>query len=295
MKSIVDEFIQFLSIERGLAENTLTSYRQDLLNFVEFLKTKDIKNLKEVNRSELRDYLFELKNKGRAPSTISRNLSSIRTFYQFLTSEGVIDTDPSTELESPKQAKKLPDVMTLEEVERLISQPDEAKYKGIRDKAMLELLYATGIRVSELIALERSYADLKNGFLLCKGKGNKERIIPLGNYAVEILDRYIERARPHLVKDKLETALFVNHRGRQLTRQGFWKIIKKYAVKARISKPITPHTLRHSFATHLIENGADLRSVQEMLGHEDIATTQIYTRITKEKLKSIYSNAHPRA
>lgn len=295
MNNLIDEFIHFLSVERGLAENTLASYRRDLLNFVEFLKLKGIEDIKEVKRSDLRDFLLTLNTRGRASSTISRNLASIRTFCHFLMKEGLIKADPSTELETPKQEKKLPDVLTFEEVERLLEQPEQENHRELRDKAMLELLYATGIRVSELITLDRGHADLKNGYLLCEGKGNKERIIPLGSYAIEIIDRYLEISRPKLVKDISETALFVNHHGRRLTRQGFWKIIKKYAVKANITKPITPHTLRHSFATHLIENGADLRSVQEMLGHADISTTQIYTRVTREKLKNIYSQAHPRA
>ena len=295
MNNLVDEFIHYLSVEKGLAENTLSSYRRDLLSFIDFLESKNISKLTQISRSELGDYLFLLKTKGRAPSTISRNLASIRTFCQFLISEGIINSDPSSELESPKQEKKLPDVLTFDEVERLLSQPDTRCNRGLRDRAMLEMLYATGIRVSELIDLDRTHADIKNGYILCKGKGDKERIIPIGSYAVNFLEQYLETSRPNLIKDKAETALFLNHHGRRLTRQGFWKIIKKYAIKAGITKTITPHTLRHSFATHLIENGADLRSVQEMLGHADISTTQVYTQITKKRLKSIYSKAHPRA
>ncbi|UMZ73926.1 site-specific tyrosine recombinase XerD [Natranaerofaba carboxydovora] len=295
MNNLVDEFIHYLSVEKGLAENTLSSYRRDLLSFINFLESKNISKLTQISRSELGDYLFLLKTKGRAPSTISRNLASIRTFCQFLISEDIINFDPSSELESPKQEKKLPDVLTFDEVERLLSQPDTSCNRGLRDRAMLEMLYATGIRVSELIDLDRTHADIKNGYILCKGKGDKERIIPLGSYAVNFLEKYLDTARANLIKDQAETALFLNHHGRRLTRQGFWKIIKKYAIKAGITKTITPHTLRHSFATHLIENGADLRSVQEMLGHADISTTQVYTQITKKRLKSIYSKAHPRA
>ncbi len=295
MKYLVDEFIYFLSVERGLADNTLASYRRDLLNFIDFLKSKGIESIQEVTRSDLSDFLFMLKTKGRAPSTISRNLASIRTFCQFMIKEGLLKIDPSSELESPKQEKKLPDVLTFNEVEKLLDQPDGSCHRGIRDKAMLEMLYATGIRVSELIALDRTHTDIKNGYIICTGKGNKERIIPLGSYAINVLKMYLENARPKIIKSESEKALFVNHHGRRLTRQGFWKIIKKYAVKAGITKPITPHTLRHSFATHLLENGADLRSVQEMLGHADISTTQVYTQVTKKKLKNVYTKAHPRA
>ncbi len=295
MNNLVDEFIHFLSVERGLAENTLSSYRRDLLTFIEFLKSKKINSFQEISRADLSDYLFMLRTKGRAPSTISRNLASIRTFCQFMIKEGFINNDPSSELESPKQVKKLPDVLSFSEVEILLNQPDNGCPRGLRDRAMIEMLYATGIRVSELIDLDRTHADINNGYILCVGKGNKERIIPLGSIAIKVLKEYLENVRPNLIKNESETALFVNHHGRRLTRQGFWKIIKKYATKAGVSKSITPHTLRHSFATHLLENGADLRSVQEMLGHSDISTTQIYTQITKKKLKSIYSKTHPRA
>jgi integrase/recombinase XerD len=244
---------------------------------------------------QIMGYLLYLQEQGRATATLSRNLASIRAFYQFLLREKFIDKDPSVNLESPKIEKKLPQVLSVVEVETLLNGPDTRLASGMRDKAMLELLYATGIRVSELVSLNLSDVNLNMGFIKCFGKGSKERIIPLGRLAIEGVSRYLERGRPMLKKRGQEEALFLNHHGRRLSRQGFWKIIKKYAQLANSHKEITPHTLRHSFATHLLENGADLRSVQEMLGHADISTTQIYTHVTRSRLKEVYAKAHPRA
>ncbi|WP_027417366.1 site-specific tyrosine recombinase XerD [Aneurinibacillus terranovensis] len=295
MENLITQFIHYLTVERGLAANTLESYRRDLVSYCGYVKKEGIANLKSTNRMQIIGYLLNLQQKGRATATISRNLASIRAFYQFLLREKFIDNDPSVNLESPKIEKRLPHVLSIDEVESLLNGPQIQTPAGQRDKAMLELLYATGIRVSELVNLNVTDINLGMGFVKCMGKGSKERIIPIGRVAIENVTAYIERGRPFLKKKSQEEAMFLNHHGRRLSRQGFWKIIKKYASLARIEKEITPHTLRHSFATHLLENGADLRSVQEMLGHADISTTQIYTHVTKSRLKEVYAKAHPRA
>lgn len=295
MERLIEHFIHYLTVEKGLANNTLDSYKRDLKKYNLFLKMKykDI-DVNNTNRSHIIAYLLELKNSGKATSTVSRNLASIRSFYQFLLRDRYIEKDPSQNLESPKIDKRLPKVLSVEEIDHLLQMPDNSA-SGIRDKGMLELLYATGIRVSELVSLNIEDLNLGIGLVKCFGKGSKERIIPLGNIAVTSLNDYINKSRLKLRKNENENALFLNHHGRRITRQGFWKIIKKYAEKAKIETDITPHTLRHSFATHLLENGADLRSVQEMLGHADISTTQIYTHLTKAKLKEVYTKTHPRA
>ncbi|MDR7865315.1 MAG: site-specific tyrosine recombinase XerD [Sporomusaceae bacterium] len=295
MEGYVNEFIQYLAVERGLAQNTLESYGRDLRQFQAYLHNGQLDFIKDSSRSTILAYLNNLQTKGRAVSTISRNLAAIKSFYQYLVRERYLEKDPAAHLESPKLEKKLPKILTISEVEELLKQPNTFLPTGLRDKAMLELLYATGIRVSELISLNISDINLDMGYIKCYGKGAKERIVPLGSIAAKCVQEYIGKGRPKLVRTYEEAALFVNHHGNRLTRQGFWKIIKKYAQEATINKEITPHTLRHSFATHLLENGADLRSVQEMLGHADISTTQIYTHVTKNRLKEVYDKAHPRA
>ncbi len=295
MEGYVNEFINYLAVERGLAQNTLESYGRDLRQFQEYLETSNKEFLKDSNRNTILSYLTTLQSKGRAVSTISRNLAAIKSFYQYLVRERYLEKDPAANLESPKLEKKLPKILTINEVEELLKQPNNFLPTGLRDKAMLELLYATGIRVSELISLNISDINLEMGYIKCFGKGSKERLVPLGSIASKCVQDYINKGRPKLVRTYEESALFVNHHGNRLTRQGFWKIIKKYAQEANINKEITPHTLRHSFATHLLENGADLRSVQEMLGHADISTTQIYTHVTKNRLKEVYDKTHPRA
>jgi len=295
MESYVAEFINYLAVERGLAQNTLESYGRDLRQFQNYLDNAKLDLMTASNHNTIMNYLSNLQAKGRAVSTISRNLAAIKSFYQYLVRERYLEKDPAVNLESPKLEKKLPRILTIAEVEELLRQPNPNTPTGLRDKAMLELLYATGIRVSELISLNISDANLEMGYIKCYGKGSKERIVPLGSIAAKCVHEYINRGRPKLVRTYDEAALFVNHHGNRLTRQGFWKIIKKYALEANITKEITPHTLRHSFATHLLENGADLRSVQEMLGHADISTTQIYTHVTKNRLKEVYDKTHPRA
>lgn len=295
MKALIDEFIYYLTVERGLAENTLESYARDLRNYRKFLKKQGISDIKATTKTNVMAYLLALRKEGKATSTVSRHLAALKSFYQYLFRERHIDHNPTTNLESPKLEKKLPRVLSVDEVELLLNQAKLNEPAGTRDKAMLELLYATGIRVSELISLDVDHVNLQMGYVRCFGKGSKERIIPLGSMAKKYVEEYLKRGRVKLIKSKDEKSLFVNHHGRRLTRQGFWKIIKKYAREAGINKDITPHTLRHSFATHLLENGADLRSVQEMLGHADITTTQIYTHLTKARLKEVYSKTHPRA
>jgi len=295
MDGYVNEFINYLAVERGLAQNTLESYGRDLRQFQNYLMSSQIDIVKDSSRNTILTYLNSLQTKGRAVSTISRNLAAIKSFYQYLVRERYLEKDPAANLESPKLEKKLPKILSISEVEELLKQPNTYTPTGLRDKAMLELLYATGIRVSELISLNISDVNLDMGYIKCYGKGAKERIVPLGSIAAKCVQDYINKGRSKLVRTYEEAALFVNHHGNRLTRQGFWKIIKRYAREANITKEITPHTLRHSFATHLLENGADLRSVQEMLGHADISTTQIYTHVTKNRLKEVYDKAHPRA
>ncbi len=291
----LDNFSHYLSVEKGLAQNTLESYRRDLTKFLSFLKKNKVDEPADISRDLINRYLNSLKQEGRAPSTISRNIASIRSFFNFLVLEGIVEENPARDLETPKLEKKLPRVLTAKEVDKLLGQPKLGEPNGLRDKAMLELLYASGIRVSELVTLNVSDFNPEVGFLRCKGKGMKERIVPIGSVAINYVQEYIQNHRYKLTKKTDEKALFVNHHGRRLTRQGFWKILKKYVQKSKISGDITPHTLRHSFATHLLENGADLCSVQEMLGHSDISTTQIYTQITRRKIREVYDKTHPRA
>ncbi|MDF2565510.1 MAG: Tyrosine recombinase xerC [Massilibacillus sp.] len=295
MEGYVDQFINYLAVDRGLAKNTLESYGRDLRQFQTYLQNGKFEDIKDSSRTTIVDYLNSLKTQGKAVSTISRNIAALKSFYQYLVKENYLEHDPAEKLETPKLEKKLPKILTIAEVEELLKQPNVRLSVGLRDKAMLELLYATGIRVSEIIALNISDVNLDMGYVKCYGKGSKERIVPLGSIAVKSVHEYINKGRSKIVRTYEEPALFLNHHGNRLTRQGFWKIIKKYASQANIVKEITPHTLRHSFATHLLENGADLRSVQEMLGHADISTTQIYTQVTKNPLKEVYDKTHPRA
>lgn len=295
MEDALRTFIHYLTVEKGLAKNTLTSYESDLNKYVQFLKSIGINKIEHTSREDIIQYIRKLKKAGRANTTISRTLASIRSFYQFLVKEDYIDKDVSALIETPKQEKKLPQALSMQEVDLLLQAPRSSTSLGQRDLAMLELLYATGVRVSELISLKMDDIHLQLGFVKCMGKGSKERIIPLGDHAIKALDHYVHTGRPLLNKTGREKSLFLNHHGRPMSRQGFWKIIKKYAKETGITKEITPHTLRHSFATHLLENGADLRAVQEMLGHADISTTQIYTHVTKVRMKDVYNQAHPRA
>lgn len=278
-----------------MSKNTVSSYRTDLIHFVAHLETKGITVVEKIKRQDITNYLLSLKDKGISSNSISRALVAIKMFYRFLVQEHFIKDDVAGILESPKLIRPLPNVLNIIEVDKLISAPDVRDWMGIRDKAALELMYASGMRVSEMVELTKEGLNLDVGFIKCRGKGDKERIVPIGRNAKDALNRYIEKVRPRLVKGKDDPHLFISRLGKKISRQSFWKIIKRYAKKARIKKEITPHTLRHSFATHLLERGADLRVVQELLGHSDIATTQVYTHINKERLKSIHRQFHPRA
>jgi integrase/recombinase XerD len=296
MNDHVQNFLQYIIVERALSKNTIDSYRRDLTQYVRFLeKVESIETIDRIERNNIMGYLLFLKENGKASTTLARNIASIRSFHQFLFREKVSLQDPSVHIETPKTERKLPKVLSPQEVEALLEKPASNDPFTQRDKAMLELLYATGIRVSELVQLNISDIHLDMGFIRCMGKGSKERIIPLGKMAQSAIERYIHNGRSAMLKGKKTEALFLNHHGNRLSRQGFWKILKQLAKKANIEKELTPHTLRHSFATHLLENGADLRAVQEMLGHADISTTQIYTHVTKTRLKDVYSAFHPRA
>lgn len=295
MEQLIEDYLDYLGVERGLAANTLESYGRDLRQFVLYIRSERVTALETLDRNQILLYLDALKKQGKSTATVSRSLASIRSFFRFLNREGELELDPAAQLDTPKVEKRLPNVLSLQEVEALLYCPDTSTPSGLRDRAMFEVLYATGIRVTELVSLNLADANLEAGFIKCLGKGNKERIVPLGSVAIKALQAYMSSGRPRLVRTKDMRSLFVNHHGRQLTRQGFWKLLKKYARDAGVDINITPHTLRHSFATHLLENGADLRSVQEMLGHADISTTQIYTHVTKSRLREIYDKAHPRA
>ncbi|WP_062356143.1 site-specific tyrosine recombinase XerD [Bacillus kwashiorkori] len=298
MNDHIQDFLHFLIVEKGLSENTIAAYRRDLTNYAKFLQMElQLNHFNEVTRSHILQYFAKCKKDGKSSKTLARYVASIRSFHLFLLRDKVTDQDPTVHIESPQVDVKLPRVLSVAEVDALLKAPDMSQMYGIRDQAMLELLYATGMRVSELLQLNKDDVHLTMGFVRCIGKGNKERIIPIGEHAIHAVKQYITAARPKLMsKNKPNTeALFLNHLGNRLSRQGFWKILKQLAEKAGIEKDLTPHTLRHSFATHLLENGADLRAVQEMLGHADISTTQIYTHVTKTRLKEVYKQFHPRA
>lgn len=295
MEYALEDFLHYLTVERGLSENTVQSYKRDLSQYQTFMvETEGLRDLDGIARTHIMKFLYALNDKGRSPATIARLLSSIRLYHQFLVREKVTSQDPSLHIETPKKDRKLPKVLSSEEVDTLLSISGESAL-DYRNKAMLEILYATGLRVTELVTLKLNDLHLTMGFVRCIGKGSKERIIPLGDLAKEAVEQYLEHGRGQLVKHKGTEELFVNHHGNSLSRQGFWKILKAVAREAGIQKELTPHTLRHSFATHLLENGADLRAVQEMLGHADISTTQIYTHVTKTRLKDVYRSYHPRA
>ncbi|HEY2421983.1 MAG TPA: site-specific tyrosine recombinase XerD [Neobacillus sp.] len=297
MEDQIKDFMHFLLVEKGLANNTIVAYQRDLTSYLHYLKNvESVQSLNEVQRVHIVHFLGFLKEQGKSSKTLARHVASVRAFHQFLLRDKATQQDPTVHIETPRLERSLPKVLSLQEVEILLDSPKLHDHYGLRNKAMLELLYATGIRVSELIGLDLDNAHLTMGFIRVIGKGNKERIIPLGRTASEAVTCYLEQGRGHFVaKGYRDNALFLNHQGKRLTRQGFWKILKKVAKEAGIEKELTPHTLRHSFATHLLENGADLRAVQEMLGHADISTTQIYTHVTKARLKDVYSKFHPRA
>lgn len=290
---VIEEYLSFIQVEKGLAENSVSAYQTDLQHFKAFLKRNELSFL-QVQRKEIALYLEELERKAYASRTRARKTATLRSFYEYMFEEKYIEENPCAYLNSPKLPKNLPKILSEQEVLALINAPTLDNPAGYRDRAMLEVLYGSGLRVSELVGLNVGDID-QIGFVRCLGKGDKERIIPLGEHALKATEKYLDYARPRLVKKQRELALFLNSRGTRLTRQGFWKILKKWAVSAGIEQEVSPHVLRHSFATHLLRHGADLRSVQEMLGHADLSTTQIYTHLDKRQLRNTYGRSHPRA
>ncbi len=289
-------FLEYLTVELGLSANTRQAYERDLRLFCKTLGFKNSDALVNVSREQITGYMTQLKEKGLAAATIARKLAAIKAFYRFMTAEGYMDANPAEVVEAGTKGIKLPRVLSEDEVLRLLNQPDITSAEGFRDRTMLEVLYATGMRVSELINLTLERVDLNMKYIIAFGKGSKERIVPLGSVAAEFLQQYLEKVRPKLTHaDRNTNIVFLAFGGHELTRQRFWQIIRAYGRKANINKALTPHILRHSFATHLLDNGADLRSVQELLGHSDISTTQIYTHLTNKRLRDIYAKAHPRA
>ena len=293
MEKQIKLFLEFLENDKRVSKNTLESYRRDIMQYADYIEENHM-NYTKTSNEEIEEYMDYLKEEGKKASTISRNLASIRSFYQYLIRTKKIKNDPTENIQSPKVEKKIPSVLTSQEVELLLEQPQDVDLKGTRDKAMLEFAYATGMRVTEIISLNIENVDLEQGFVICNTVG-KKRNIPLGSISLKALKEYVEKARPILIKDENEKALFVNVNGKRLTRQGFWKIVKYYKEQAHITKDITPHVLRHSFATHLLQNGADLKAIQTMLGHSDISSTQVYMQFQDPALRNVYKKAHPRA
>jgi len=292
-EAVLQVFLEFLSVEKGLSSNTIQSYARDLVKLFRFLR-KERASWMKADEEGLVRFIHHQSRAGLSPRSMARLISSIKSFYNFLVLDGMIKKNPAVNLSSPKTWLALPKFLTVREVESLLGQPDEENVRGVRDKAMLELLYATGLRVSELIALRAKNVNLEDGFLLCVGKGGKERIVPIGDSAAKAVRRYLEESRDRFIKESSEY-LFLSQRGNAFTRQGFWKLLKGYAKKAGLVQKISPHVLRHSFATHLLERGADLRSVQMMLGHSQITTTQVYTHVSRMRLRRVYDKYHPRA
>jgi len=293
MNKYVSEYTDYLKIEKRQSQNTLAAYRCDVSRFAKYLPNK---RLDDAKVSDVRSFLVFLRNEeGLAPSSVARCLSSLKSFYEYLSIENLISENPTETIASPRPWRKLPNVMSVEEVDALIAAPDINTLAGIRDLAMLELIYATGLRVSELVSLKMSAVNLEVGYLRSLGKGSKERVVPIGDVAKTAIESYVNNARPLFQKKRRSGDLFLTRRGNAMTRQGFWKILKKYSIKAKIEGAVSPHALRHAFATHLLERGADLRSVQMMLGHSDISTTQIYTHVLKQRMREVHERFHPRA
>mgnify|MGYP004621177653 CR=1 FL=1 len=294
MQDLLDGFVVSLSGIDRKSQNTVLSYKRDIAHYIAYLKNNGVENISKTDRQTVITYLLFLKRCGRASSTISRNLASLRSFYMYVIDSGIIMNDPTVNLETPHASRKEPGVLTTAEVELLLNQPECGDAKGCRDKAMLELLYATGIKVSELINLRTDDINLKMGLLHCRTVAH-ERVVPIGHIAASAVENYLENARPNLAIDASIPFLFLNRNGMQLSRQGFWKIIKYYRKSTGIQKDITPYTLRHSFAIHLLENGADLEAIRQLLGHTDISATQVYSKMLDSRIKKVYENTHPRA
>ena len=294
MDQLLDQFLHYLVVEKGLSQNTIEAYSRGLVRFVDHLKRKKIQDVRDVGKFDVKGFLLSLRKKNLNTKSVVRDLSAIRSFFRFLIQEGILETNPVEDLESPKVAKTLPEILNLKEIEQILEQPNLQTPLGMRDRAMLEILYATGMRVSELTHLPTHQVNLEGGYVLLYGKGSKERVVPLGSEAMKWVALYLKGARGALSKGKESAFLFINRSGKEMSRQRFWRNLKDYAKKAGLHKRISPHLLRHSFASHLLERGADLRSVQMMLGHVDISTTQIYTHVTGERLKKVHKQYHPR-
>lgn len=300
MHEEIEAFLDYLMAEKNYSTNTIAAYRNDLTQFAEHLMQHEdggaLEQWSEVTKADIVDYILAMKERQYASSTVARKVAAIKSFFHHLKNEGIIAEDPSATLESPQVKKSLPRAISVEEVERLLAAPASSDTpKALRDAALLELLYATGMRVTELVSLDVSDVDLAAGTVLCRGKGDRERMVPIYDRAAQALALYLEQGRPKLLSDPNETALFLNHRGERLTRQGLWLIIKEYVEAVGIASDVTPHTLRHSFATHMLHGGAKLRDVQKLLGHANISTTQVYTQVTSDHLRAAYNKAHPRA
>ena len=294
LNQIVDEYINFLLVEKGLSAATIDAYSRDLARYIRFLRANKIQGISETDTTAILKYLLRLRDQGLGIRSRARHLVTIRGLYRFAVQEKLLKKDPARLVELPKSGVKLPDVLALPEIQKLLDAPDPKSAKGLRDAAMLELLYAAGLRVSELVTLKASAVNLEAGFVRVFGKGSKERVVPMGSHARKKIQTYWDYGRPQLLKADVSPYLFVARAGNPMTRQGFWKLLKRYGVKAGIQKTVTPHSLRHSFASHLLEGGADLRAVQMMLGHVDISTTQIYTHVARDHLKKMHEKYHPR-
>jgi len=294
MKDFLQEFLNHVFVERGLAKNTVMAYQRDLMQYITYLFKAGIVDADAIKRETITDYMQKQKTQGLSASSICRSLAAIRMFHRFMARERIAKEDPTHLLETPKMWKRIPDVLTTSEIELMINATEGRRGQEVRDRAILELLYASGMRVSELADLKTENVNTEIGYVRCIGKGQKERIVPVGKQACSAVKKYLEKVRGKVVKAPSVSSLFVSRLGKRISRQSIWKLIKFYAKKAKIKKVIKTHTLRHSFATHLLENGADLRSVQEMLGHSDISTTQIYTHVDRERLRSIHKQFHPR-
>ncbi len=294
MEDNIRAFVGYLGEAKGASYNTRISYERDLKKLKEYLECQGVKNLQEVSETSLNSYILYLEREGKAPSTVSRYIASFKGFFEYCSKKGVITEDPAERLKAPRVEKKFPQILTIQEMDQLMESPDIQSEKGIRDKAMLELLYATGIRVSELLSLKLSDINLSMEYVVCHEKA-KDRIIPFGNKARNALEDYLEKTREAMIGENESSYLFVNCSGKPMSRQGFWKLVKYYAEKVGIEKEITPHTFRHSFAAHLLENGADVQSVQKMMGHADASTTQMYVEMQAGNVRDVYKKFHPRS
>ena len=294
-KDMLETFLTYLVVIKGLSKNTSQSYKTDIKKLFTFVERKELDSITRLKPNLISEFLAELNISGLNISSINRCIVSIKQFFKYLMLENIIKTDPTADLVSPRMKKTIPDVLSLEDIEKILNVPDLTKFDGIRDSAMIEVLYAYGLRVTELVELKQVNINYDHGYLIVMGKGSKERIVPIGLTSIKKINDYLELSRPHLVKNELSDYLFITRRGTCFTRQGFWKLIKAYAKEAGIVKNISPHTIRHSFATHLLERGADLRTIQLLLGHSDISTTQIYTHVETKRLREIHKKYHPRA